>query len=208
MLRAGEIRADATRSGRRRRRGVRAADRKTARGLYGGVGRASSAPVEPRLPDHCDEFVGGGLEVFAATANSSDALAELGQLFPGALRLETLPGREAHVVARLVDVADEAKRARAGHGALAQVTNAVHSWTNASSSPVFTIQVPLVYARIWSRRSKICSRSIRTWSLDGTAFALCTRSSSLSIRANTSTARSLATPRPGLQGRSRNDGVG
>src|SRR5215213_3994312 len=43
-----------------------------------------------------------------------------------------------------------------------------------------------IVARIWSRMWEISSRSIRTGSVRGTAFALCTRSSSLSMRTSTS----------------------
>ena len=43
-----------------------------------------------------------------------------------------------------------------------------------------------IVARIWSRISQISSRSIRTWSVSGTAFAPCTSSSSLSMRTRTS----------------------
>src|SRR5919202_159174 len=70
-----------------------------------------------RLLDFGDEFVGRRLEVVAVTPDPPNVLAELGKLLPGGLRLEALPRREAHVPARVVQVAGEPKRAGPGHRA-------------------------------------------------------------------------------------------
>src|SRR5215471_1681348 len=68
-----------------------------------------------RSGDRGDELERERLEALTVLPHAADSLGELRQRFPGLLRVEALPRREAHVPLRLVEVADEAEDAGAGH---------------------------------------------------------------------------------------------
>src|SRR6266496_1781875 len=69
------------------------------------------------LLERGDELVDGRLKVLAVTTHAHDPLAELRLLLPLVLRLEALPGGEALIGVRRVDVANKPECAGAGEGA-------------------------------------------------------------------------------------------